>query len=152
MVAGWMYSGCCCYFNSLNHVVWLVTTSNLNITFPHFHSGRVSSVCFAHYTQIHSVLLSSCSFIPFYYGLNFFRVLCFSSCEYVQYIHWNAVNLFLFSLSFMKRYVFPAHKQHFQCNTFFFAFVYTENYLYRQTNGNRTLHTYKMHIHLSIHI
>lgn len=33
---GCCFCYCCCCFYTLNHVVWLVTTSNLNITFPQF--------------------------------------------------------------------------------------------------------------------
>lgn len=52
----------------------------------------------------------------------------------------------IFSRSFMKRYVFSRAQVTLAVQYIFFcAFVYTENCLYRQTNGNRATYVWSAH-------
>lgn len=141
----------------------LVSTSIPNNTFPHFHFLNVIRVYIcerALHAHAHSVaaeqrdddddhisLCFSCSFAPFYYRLNSFRV---TPCNWRNFAT-KCSEPALFSV-FMKRYVFRAHHQpifsvrmcvfvcNVQCTHIFLTSFTPKNCLHRRTNGNQEPH------------
>lgn len=123
-----------------------MTTSNLNITFPHFSACRaVGTVCFfesstlihTHIQAYTNIFVSfGCSFTPFLLQFKFL-ISCAATIffffillwKYVQHTlthsktQWTCLPFFALSFSLVLLWsdmFFHAHKQHLQCNTYFF--------------------------------